>query len=337
MNGADSRGVDAQSRALDEAEAWFARRLADEEVDQAEFEKWLSASSAHVAAWERTCALWDRLGEMAEDDALADFADEALLPENERFEASPIAVVRARRRPARRRLRHVAVAMVASLVIAFVVMRVASYRPQTYVADTNGGDVRLPDGTQVRLDVGARLETDMGWWHRDVRLLQGRAVFDVVHSAWRPFMVDAGAGRITVLGTRFQVDREDGELTVTLVHGAVRIDSPDNRWQARLQPDEQTSWLASTGHWTQSKVDAQALTSWTKGFQVFNATPLAQAVAEINRYSQRKMRLADPTLGTLELSGSFHLGDVSGVANVLPYVLPVKVRTEGDEIIVSRR
>lgn len=337
MNGLD-KSDDLQARALDEAEAWFARRLSSEEADHAGFERWLSASPAHAAAWERTCAVWDRVGEMAEQGALADFADEALPPPGTRVKARRPGMVRAARGRDRSGLRRlVAVALAAGLVLAIVMIGIGSYRPQTYVADASGGEVRLPDGSRVHLDVGARLETDMGWWHRNVRLLQGRAVFDVVHDAWRPFVVDAGAGRITVLGTRFQVDREHDGLAVTLVRGSVRIDSPEHRLQVRLQPDEQARWSASTGHWTQSKVDAQAVTSWTQGFLIFHATPLGQAVAEINRYSQRKMRLADPALGKLELSGSFRQGDASGVADVLPYVLPVKVRTEGGDIIVSRR
>jgi len=329
-------GEDMSMRALGEAEAWFARRLAGDAADQPQFEQWLSASAANAAAWARTCALWDRIGDMAQDGALADFADEAIAPEHAPLQRGPITA--ARRKPARRRFRRLVAAMAAAVVIALVLVGVGrSYRSQTYVADTSGGEIRLPDGSDVRLDVGARLETDMGWWHRNVRLLQGRAVFDVVHSAWRPFVVDAGVGRVTVLGTRFQVDREDNELAVTLVRGSVRIDSPDNALQLRLTPDEQARWSADTKRWTQANVDAQALTSWTRGFEVFNATPLAQAVAEINRHSQRKMRLADPSLGTLELSGSFRLGDASGIANVLPYVLPVKVHTEGNDIVVSRR
>jgi len=338
MNGLDKNG-DMPARALDEAEAWFARRLSGEDTDQAGFERWLSASPAHFAAWERTCAVWDRVGEMAEDGALADFADEALASRSVRGKARRSGAVRAARGRRRRRgiRRLAAVALAAGLVLAIVMTGMGSYRPQTYVADAGGGEVRLPDGTRVRLDVDARLETDVGWWHRNVRLLQGRAVFDVVHDAWRPFVVDAGAGRITVLGTRFQVDREHGQLAVTLVRGSVRIDSPEDRLRVRLQPDEQARWSASTGQWTQSKVDAQAVTSWTQGFLIFHATPLGQAVAEINRYSQRKMRLADPSLGKLELSGSFRQGDASGVADVLPYVLPVKVRIEGSDIVVSRR
>jgi transmembrane sensor len=337
MNGLDKSG-DMQARALDEAETWFARRLSGENVDQADFERWLSASPAHAAAWDRTLAVWDRVGEMAEEGALADFADEALAPRSMGVKARRPGAVRAARGRRRRGIRRLAAAaLAAGLVLAIVMTGMGSYRPQTYAADAGGGEVCLPDGTRVHLDVDARLETDMGWWHRNVRLLHGRAVFDVVHNAWRPFVVDAGAGRITVLGTRFQVDREHGQLAVTLVRGSVRIDSPEDRLRVRLQPDEQARWSASTGHWTQSKVDAQAVTSWTQGFLIFHATPLGQAVAEINRYSQRKMRLADPSLGKLELSGSFRQGDASGVADVLPYVLPVKVRTEGSDIVVSRR
>jgi transmembrane sensor len=336
VNGLDKSG-DMPARVLGEAEAWFARRLSGEDADQAGFERWLSASPVHAAAWERTCAVWERVGEMAGQGGLDDFADEALAPRGMRATARRGAVRTARGHRRRGLRRLAAAALAVGLVLAIVVTGVGSYRPQTYVADAGGGEVRLPDGTRVRLDVGARLETDLGWWHRNVRLLQGRAVFDVVHDAWRPFVVDAGAGRITVLGTRFQVDREHGRLAVTLVRGAVRIDAPEDRLRVRLRPDEQASWSASTGRWTQSKVDAQAVTSWTEGFLIFHATPLGQAVAEINRYSQRKMRLADPSLGKLELSGSFRQGDASGVADVLPYVLPVQVRTEGSDIVVSRR
>jgi len=70
---------------------------------------------------------------------------------------------------------------------------------------------------------------------------------------------------------------------------------------------------------------------------VFNATPLAQAVTEINRYSARKLHLADPSLGNLQLSGSFRLGDAAATAAALPYVLPVTVHSEGTEIVVSHR
>jgi ferric-dicitrate binding protein FerR (iron transport regulator) len=49
------------------------------------------------------------------------------------------------------------------------------------------------------------------------------------------------------------------------------------------------------------------------------------------------LRIADPALGNLALSGSFRLGDAAATADALPYVLPVTVHGDGTEIVVSHR
>src|SRR3546814_3694565 len=65
-----------------------------------------------------------------------------------------------------------------------------------------------------------------------------------------------------------------------------------------------------------------------QGFHVFCATPRRDALAEINRYSDVKLVLSDPSLGDLALSGSFKLGDGKAVSEALPYALPVKAREQ---------
>src|SRR3546814_2068180 len=54
----------------------------------------------------------------------------------------------------------------------------------------------------------------------DIEFRQGRAMFDVAHDASRPFVVDAGLGTVTALGTRFQVQRNEDRVSVTLLEGA---------------------------------------------------------------------------------------------------------------------
>jgi len=227
---------------------------------------------------------------------------------------------------------------VVTIATVAIVFGSQSSSPQLYVTADHGSEIRLADGSQVHMDIHTRLEARVSWWRRNVSLLQGRAVFDVVHDG-RPFVVDVGADRVTVLGTRFQVDRrrDSDSVIVTLMRGSVSVDLAKNDAQVQLQPGQQMSWQASTGRWDRRDVDTAVATSWTRGFLVFNATPLAQAVTEINRYSTRKLRVADPSLGSLQLSGSFRLGDAAGTANALPYVLPVTVHNEGKEIVVSHR
>src|SRR3546814_9568061 len=83
--------------------------------------------------------------------------------------------------------------------------------------------VQLPDGSSVRLDLETAIDARFGIGRRDIEFRQGRAMFDVAHDASRPFVVDAGVGTVTALGTRFQVQRNEDRVSVTLLEGAVGI------------------------------------------------------------------------------------------------------------------
>src|SRR3546814_9212311 len=97
-------------------------------------------------------------------------------------------------------------------------------------------------------------------------------MFRVAHDASRPFIVDAGASRITALGTQFQVQREGEAVSVMLLEGSVGIDSAregDERRLLRLVPGQRASYAPTTRSWTVATVDPVALTSWSQGFHVF--------------------------------------------------------------------
>jgi len=44
--------------------------------------------------------------------------------------------------------------------------------------------------------------------------------------------------------------------------------------------------------------------SWRSGVLTFRDTPLAEAIAEFNRYNERKIVIEDPSVATLQLGGS---------------------------------
>jgi len=199
--------------------------------------------------------------------------------------------------------------------------------------------VSLPDGSSVRLDLGAWIAVSMGKARRDIALRQGRAVFDVAPDASRPFVVDAGVGTITALGTQFQVQRDGDAVSVILVEGSVGIDTTDSgsARSLRLVPGQRADYAPDTHSWSIRTVDASAATSWSQGFHVFGAMPLEQALVEINRYSDVELSLADPALGDLRVSGSYKLGDGKAIAEALPYALPVEATERDGRIVISRR
>src|SRR3546814_17273957 len=77
-------------------------------------------------------------------------------------------------------------------------------------------------------------------------------MFDVARDPSRPFVVNAGVGTVTALGTRFQVQRSENRVSVTLLEGAVGIATAghgDAR-SLRLVPGQTASYAPQTQSWT---------------------------------------------------------------------------------------
>ena len=83
--------------------------------------------------------------------------------------------------------------------------------------------VTLPDGTHVHINTNSRLQVDYSEEKRGVLLHLGEAYFEVANSD-RPFVVSAGNGQITALGTAFAVRvTEDNVVDVDVTEGMVVI------------------------------------------------------------------------------------------------------------------
>jgi transmembrane sensor len=319
--------------AREQAEAWYARLMAPDcsLQDREAFEQW-RAQPGHAEAFAAT----ERL--VAGVDALAgsDPRMEALM---QRARGRPVAALRG---PRYRRVWAVAacVALAAVLGLRFGPALLSGPEPVQYATDAQGRSIALEDGSIVRLDVASRIAVSLGRKRRSVELLEGRALFEVAHDAARPFVVRAGDGSITDVGTRFQVQREGNDVVVTLAEGIVTVsrrDGQEGDQEARLKPGEQLSWSGDDARWTLRPVDTEAALSWTHGRLIFHGTRLDEVVAEVNRYSRRKLVLADPSLAGLPVHGNFLAGNADAVVAALKAVLPVRV-DEGDrEIRLYRR
>lgn len=320
------------------AARWFARLHAPDctERDRQQFEAWLRASPDHWRAYadaEHTVKRFDLL--LEQDEELRLLAD-----------ADCVEAV-----PAARRRWAVPAALAASLVAGLVAVntldpQVGASPPQVYV--TQAGELRsvlLPDGSEVHLDVGSEMSVRMDERSREVALIRGRALFDVARDSQRPFTVTAGGTRTTALGTRFQIQRSPERVSVVLTEGSVSV-APVARkpgtempvWEQRLAPGEQLRVEGPRAAPVKSSVDTLMATSWSRGRLVFRGTPLAEAIEEVNRYSSRKLRLADPSLASLPLGGNFIAGDSELILSAIAAALPIRQVDGGNgEILLFRR
>lgn len=316
----------------EEAAAWFARRRdgACTQSEAAAFDAWRNRSEAHARAYAETERAWGRWKPLQGSERMREMTAAAMAA------TAP----RSRKIPAGRRWRPLlAAACIVVVVVGGIELlpRLLSAPPATY--STRLGEQRteqLPDGTRITLNTQTALQVRYGHGRREVVLQHGEAMFEVVHDAGHPFVVTAGDGSVTDLGTRFDVRDDSGTAIVTLLQGRVEVTAQDERKQ--LTPGEQARYGVRVTGISVRKVDPTAVTAWLHGRLDFNGMPLGQAIADANRYSAIKLRLGDPKLADMPVGGSFRAGDNAAIAAALSAVFPVRVaRSNAHEIVLVSR
>lgn len=316
--GADIRGSEAAD--------WFAR-LNQRKVSAADiqaFSVW-RRDPRNAAAFERVQAAWDASETLADDPEIAALTDQA------RRSASAASLARTLISNA---LKPIGVVGAAIVILLAGWSFWSATRPTSYSTEVGEQKtVQLVDGTRLTLDTGSRVEVRLAREQRSVTLVEGQVLFAVRSDPDRPFVVTAGETRITALGTRFGVRRLGSGARVTLVEGRVKVEDISRPLQAwSLSPGEQVSTTANRPK--VAPVDLRAATSWTSGRLIFQQTPIQEAVAEVNRYSERKIALDAQTIAAIPVSGAFNAGDLDGFVAALTDLYPLEAKRSDDGSIV---
>jgi transmembrane sensor len=302
---------------------WFARvRIGGlDEAGAEALEAWLAADALHREAFEAVERSWLRAEALRGDPRVLAMREAAL-----------------RRNPSWRRLL-APMAVAASLLIAlpgggwlaYQSGLIPNHEFQTRSFHTGLGErstITLPDGSKVTLNTETVVRTEAIKGRRQIYLDRGQAFFQVAHDTHRPFVVNAAGRTVTAVGTAFDVRVDQGRFEVTLVEGKVRVEAPvpeaaagaapSGKAAPHLQSTEMvagTQLLATTDtSWKLQPTDARREISWTTGQLVFLRQPLGEVAAELNRYSDVKIVIADPKLSALPITGTFRPGDNQGFA-----------------------
>jgi transmembrane sensor len=294
-------------QALDEAATWFSR-LKTRSIETGVLEEFFAwqAVPENREAFARVEAMWRQGAGLEKDPDIGRAVEEALRPR---------AAAPRRRSSPTQRYRAIAASVIAASVLATAAFTLTA-GGQTHQTDVGERrQIALSDGSTVQLDTDSKLTVRYGRGERSVSLQRGQALFVVAKDPARPFVVSAGLTRVRALGTQFDVRRERGVVAVTLLQGKVQVrdDNPLSRTRWTLSPGQQVK----TGRASTPPVltDPALATSWTTGRLVFRELPLASAIEEANRYSDRKIRLAArDDLANVRVNGVFNAGDVDALA-----------------------
>ncbi|MBY8826598.1 FecR family protein [Hephaestia mangrovi] len=295
-----------------EAALWVARMDRDQWDDdhEAELQFWLDADPRHHGALLRAQAAWMTLDEPR-------IGPEAAVP---RF--------------ARRAVLAGGGTAIAASIAGGILWLGNGTRYTTKVGETRR--VPLDDGSIAAINTQSAVEIDYSPMRRDVRLDRGEAWFQVAKNPKRPFVVEAGRVRAEAVGTAFSVRLKHDGAEVLVTEGVVEAwASGADGHRVRLLAGER-AFIADDAAIIReptppSSVD-RAL-AWRSGKIDLVGEPLANAVAEFNRYNTRQITLADPALSGLQFDGVFRTDDPEGFALAVKRSLGVPVDFSGRDTI----
>ena len=322
--------ADPRLQAIEEAAAaWLVERDGGlNPARQRELEAWLHEDPLHRAAFRALAATWDLIAEAPGGSA-------------------------GREQSKRRTVAWIPTTLAAAAVIALAYLGSIPWRGNDFstAAATEIGALRkleLPDGSLVQLNTDSSLRVLFTATERRVQLERGEAHFAVAKNQSRPFIVSASGVDVRVVGTEFNVRLRAESVDVLVTEGRVQVNPRALEPQAApgVFPPEPASELvagqrasiALTGDAPVAAVVPTAVSApeirqvlaWQARRLDFDATPLREIVAELNRYNRHKLVVADERLEAQRFGGSFPATDVNTFVRMLETDFGVVAERKGD-------
>jgi transmembrane sensor len=321
---------------------WFAvRRRKPDCIEEKQFAEWLEADPANRRAYDEVTRSWEISALAATDPTVVAMRTDALMA----------------RPPKQRDYSRIWGALATAALVLVVFTGVSITHPgfigsagdmvagrDQLVLRTGVGEratATLEDGSTVVLNTNSVLEINYSRLRRDVRLLAGQALFKVAHDTARPFVVAAANHEVVAVGTEFEVRLDGEKVRVALLQGRVRVEPIKARGSGRdgnvafMAPGEQL--VASSAGLELKPANVRELVSWESGRVRFDNARLADAVAEMNRYSRTRILIDDPAAEDVRITGAFRTGQSYSFAQTVSEAFPVEAEQHGDVIRLRTR
>jgi transmembrane sensor len=255
--------------------------------------------------------------------------------------------------------------LAASLVLAAagaLTWYISTSGPYYHTAVGGIASVPMNDGSKVTLNTESAIRLAVSETERRVQLERGEAFFEVAKDPNRPFVVSAGNKRVVAVGTKFSVRRDGNDLRVFVTEGKVRLEDdsllassavpssyesspiPDSSI-VKHRDDGNVMLLAAgtiaragdSGVIVQEKPlpEVEDYLSWRSGYLTFRDSPLADAVAEFNRYNERKIFIQDPSVAAIRFSGKVRPTSAEGFVRLLEDAFPIHAEHVDGRIVLT--
>ncbi len=226
----------------------------------------------------------------------------------------------------------------AGAAVAAGVAGVLALKPTEPSLITELGEVRhlpLADGSTIDMNTQSRLQVAMPPSLRRIRLREGEVWFKVAKDRSRPFVVEAGDVRVRAVGTAFSVRVLEGGAEVVVSEGVVEawlVGAQDRVTRISANQSAVISEGASPRLVAIEPLQVERKLAWRDGRIDLDGETVAQAVAEFNRYSVRKIKIMNSKLAQERVYGVFLINNQNDFVSSLQTAFKAKTAMSGDYV-----
>lgn len=223
-------------------------------------------------------------------------------------------------------------AVAASLLIAaFIGFAVYFYAGRPQIIATSAGKIQtitLKDGSKVTLRPYSSIQALTISSKEQSYKLEGEAYFEVVSNSDRTFSVKAGNGKVSVLGTKFDLSNWGNQTQVYLEEGSVKFVNLETDSSITLSPGEAAE-IGPGKNLNLKPAEINEFTDWMNNQLTFRNKSASYVFHEMEQEFNITINAPDSVL-TTKLSGSLSLSGVDESLKDLSLVLDGKFVRKGE-------
>lgn len=232
-----------------------------------------------------------------------------------------------------------ALGIAASVLVLFLAAYIwSSYNgdlAQPAIVNENGWKkVFLNDGSIVWLREGSEFayveKTDEGIRFGE---LQGEGLFEIAKDPARPFVVQCGNARVTVVGTSFTLKSSPDEVELNVLTGKVLFD-PGEGDPVPVLPSERI--VSKAGDVAKRSVETSELTqafAGTSYLMRFENAMLKEVAERLERKFNVSVRFSEPTTNACRITADFTDQSLKSTLQMITEVLGGEFHIDGKNII----
>ena len=320
--------------------------LADEATaeERRELETWKAADPTNQALFDEYHKTWDNIDTYATLTNV-NVNDEwekmqtLMSAEPEKQEPKVVSINRGGKRFATGRALRVAAMLCLVFISGALIFYLSQQGTNTLVAETGILESTLSDGSKIALNMSSSLSFPKKFGKKERTVtLQGEAFFQVARDETKPFIIDAGAATIEVLGTSFYVNTklETGSVKVIVRSGKVAVTSNHDPTDRVILEAGDKAEIAKTKHkLVQSENEEVNYLAWQTRQLVFKNERLSQIVKVLNNVYHANIKVKDKAIKKCPVTVTFDRQSLEEILNVLEATLSIEVNKKETSIILS--